>query len=1088
MGVLVDEVKVMRSNRLRTWWLIAVLAGTASPNITSAEPQPDAPVVVHRTSAKLLRDVEPTSAVASPSSSVSAIELPQPLNASDILQLNTSGGVASPPVGSTRVYGNEIITPPSAYVPGANQRIADDLHLANGACNAVYYNLKVYWYGITGVGASYNVHTELWMGDPCSAGSTAIAGTGTDLVVLVPSTTQRASVLEFTLNAPTPVPATVWLAVTFSSSDASWIIAEQAEIGSTQNFFSEDDDANSCQTNLNCTGGHTCQGGICQLCTLFNFTNGTPWAGFWANVYCETAIPPNGACCNGTTCTQTTQANCLSPDVWQGAFTTCQPNACLTGACCTAVDFETCADTNEPGCPAGLFRPGATCADNACGLNFEAYENVFRTGIFDTIDANTKWGDDLTLGVPCQLVAYEVLMAGDGTPPAPATFNTHIELWTNNDRGTPTVDADDIPLAVIPGTQRDFNGLAANLSVQRLLGGPFTSLLLPSKVWMVLTTNSNKAGPLFGGLADIGFSQDGFRIYNDPTAPNAWSSTLFDFGGYNPTNCPFDPLNPTCVPAGSFRAIVWCAGAPPTGACCNDNNGTCTDGVLATACDGRWMEGVTCASNPFNPPCGVHACCYPNPINPNSIQCQDLTPADCTSNGGSSAPGLFCVNVPVCPQPACINRGGDCFGQHGATGCENAFCCDKVCAVDPFCCTLVWDSACVAEARTRCSSDQCGDALTISGTGTFPFDNTMATTDGPVHAACADRIGDEEQIQKDVWYCWTASCTDMVYVRTCGQTTVDTKLAVYEGCTCPPTDAALLDCSDDRCGLQSTAVFHAVAGRSYLIRLGNYPGRAPGTGSLTISCGPPNQPSCPATGDCCAIIGTPGCVNKACCESVCGCDSYCCDTEWDVGCATTGNRGSGCGADVLCPVLCGNCPVGAVTFNSPLPGILDASRPFPPSDATQLLGIDTIQVTAPAGADLVGCWTLCDTASPATANGVASVTDNGGGQYTIKLARPITAGAVTKITYAGTSTFARYIAHPANMNVDGFANATDVIALVNALNGTAPLPIGLLSGDVDRSGAVTPADLLDLVGLLNGEGDYTIWNNTPKPAPNANCP
>jgi hypothetical protein len=190
----------------------------------------------------------------------------------------------------------------------------------------------------------------------------------------------------------------------------------------------------------------------------------------------------------------------------------------------------------------------------------------------------------------------------------------------------------------------------------------------------------------------------------------------------------------------------------------------------------------------------------------------------------------------------------------------------------------------------------------------------------------------------------------------------------------------------------------------------------------------------------------------------------------------------------LCPLLCGNCPAGTVTFNSPPPGILDARRPFPPGDHTQLLGIDTIEVTAPAGADLIGCWTVCETASNGAANGISSITDNGGGQFTITLARPITSRAVTKITYVGNGTFARYIAHPANLNVDGFANVTDVQTLVIALNGGPPLPGGLLSGDVDRSGAITGADILDEVGLLIGEGDYPNGNNSPKPVPNVNCP
>jgi hypothetical protein len=1072
---------------------MAVVVGATVPIARSAER--DDGRMVNRTSVRLLSDAAPGSVVASSSLSVSAVALPRAIDASDIRSLPGFGGVSAPPVGSTGVYINE--TPVIAYyAPEANERIADDLQLAGGGCDLSYYALAVYGPGSTPV-VTYNVHTELWNGDPCALASTVIVGTAADFTV---PNDRTSYLLEATISPAIPIPGTVWLAATFSRSGVGWLVTGQAEVGSTGNFFSENDVNPPPTPPLGCA--------------LFNFTNGTPWAGFWADIYCNVPAPPNGACCNGTSCAQTTQASCPAPQVWQGAFTTCQPNACQPGACCDGVDFETCTETNEPGCPSGLFKPGTICLNNPCGLNFEVYENSFQTGIFVGVDAGLKWGDDLTLGAgaPCQLTAYELLMGGgpqrclsghcevtndvctldSDCPQTPRTFNAHVELWTNNDHGTPTVDTDDTPLAVIPDTARDFNGLAADFTLQRLLVGPFTGIQLPRKVWMVVTTSWHEAGPIFGGLADIGFSQDGFAIFgdhdNNPGTPFTWlPGFIFPPNGFDPTNCP----GPDCVPAGSFRAMVWCEGVPPTGACCNDVTGTCTDGVLSTSCEGRWMQDVTCASNSFDPPCGVHTCCYPNPMNPSSVVCQDLTPEECASLEGSSAPGLFCVNL-TCPARACINKPGGCFTEHVTGGCENAFCCDKVCTADPFCCTSDWDSSCAGKARTLCSSDQCDDALPIAGAGTYNFDTTAATTDGPVHAACVN-LGGDEQIVKDVWYCWTASCTDTVYVRTCGQTELDTKLAVYDGCACPPSDATLLDCGDDRCGQghpQSTAVFHAIAGRSYLIRLGAFPRALPdrGTGTFTISCDPPAQPTCPATGDCCGGLGTTGCVDQSCCEAVCGCDLFCCDTVWDADCAGAGYEGSGCGADALCPILCGDCPAGAVAFVDPPPGILDAGRPFPPDDAAHLLGIDTVHVTAPAGSNLLGCWKLCETASSGVANGIASITDDGGGQFTIKLGRPITAGAVTKITYADTRTSAGYIAHPANLNADGAANSADVTALVNALNGTAPLPAGLLSGDVDRSGAVTAADILDAVDLLNGEGAYIIWNNTAKPAPNASCP
>jgi len=41
----------------------------------------------------------------------------------------------------------------------------------------------------------------------------------------------------------------------------------------------------------------------------------------------------------------------------------------------------------------------------------------------------------------------------------------------------------------------------------------------------------------------------------------------------------------------------------------------------------------------------------------------------------------------------------------------------------------------------------------------------------------------------------------------------------------------------------------------------------------------------PAAGDCCSANGTPGCNDAHCCQAVCAFDPFCCDVQWDVGCA-----------------------------------------------------------------------------------------------------------------------------------------------------------------------------------------------------------
>jgi hypothetical protein len=175
------------------------------------------------------------------------------------------------------------------------------------------------------------------------------------------------------------------------------------------------------------------------------------------------------------------------------------------------------------------------------------------------------------------------------------------------------------------------------------------------------------------------------------------------------------------------------------------------------------------------------------------------------------------------------------------------------------------------------SPDVCAEADAIDDEGEFDFDNTSATQDGPAHGACTNH--DQDQIDRDLWYCWTAECTSLVVVETCGRTELDTRIAVYEGCECPPSSDRLLECADDDCGVQTRAMFDAVQGRRYLIRVGTYPpGALGGPGAFSVRCGFAN---CPGAGDCDAAHGGLGCENEQCCNAVCRVDSVCCLENWD---------------------------------------------------------------------------------------------------------------------------------------------------------------------------------------------------------------
>lgn len=786
------------------------------------------------------------------------------------------GAVAGTPPGTT-AYSNEVDPQSLFYIPGPSQRMADDILLDSDPCDMVYYDLLVFSQGTAS--PTFDASTALWDGDPCNADSSIIAGTEAQFADLPALTT---NLLVVTLDTPVVIPSSVWLATTFSTDDSGWVVAHEAELGFTGPIWSEDDPLFGC--------------------VPLQFVDPSLYEGFWANINCTPIPDPPGACCGGVTCTESIEAECVvAGGTWQGAFTTCTPDPCLPGACCSDNDFTTCRDTTEAGCMGGfeVFRRQTDCAEDPCSPALKVFENSFQTGSFWPIETDTMWGDDLVLatGAPCELVAYNLAVAGQGGGP----FDVHMELWTNDDRSTPEDATDDVPLAPISDTAAEFVGIPSDLTTHVLMGGPFEEVTVPDKVWAVLSTTSNLAGPVLGGMADVGYSRDAFAIFNDPNAPGEWSDNFW-FGGFNPEGC---PGTPPCNPAGSFHIQVWCEAPPPTRACCNDAAGTCIDGVTLAQCDGRWAEGATCESEPFSPVCGTNACCWLG-------NCQEMSTEFCLALEGDVAYGLLCPDID-CPGSECYDATGDCFSANGTPGCQDGFCCDAVCARDPECCFYEWDALCATEAEEICiapsPNDHCVDATGITGEGNFSFDTSVATTDGPPHETCGE--GDEEQqIFGEVWHCWTASCTDTVYVRTCGLTEVDTRIAVYEGCeTCPPVGDDLLSCNDDFCGFehqaaQSQVSFGAVAGQDYLVRTGTPFGAEGGPGMLNVVCGLPDHPACPGPEECCEGADTPGCIDELCCETICACDAFCCEVAWDDTCAGTGTDNSGCGAEVLCPLVC----------------------------------------------------------------------------------------------------------------------------------------------------------------------------------------
>jgi hypothetical protein len=95
---------------------------------------------------------------------------------------------------------------------------------------------------------------------------------------------------------------------------------------------------------------------------------------------------------------------------------------------------------------------------------------------------------------------------------------------------------------------------------------------------------------------------------------------------------------------------------------------------------------------------------------------------------GSGTLSFFC-------QPHCGNPdAGSCFEMSGWRGCDDAACCQTVCATDPYCCEDQWDNICVDEALSLCwhcgpGSGNCWEANGTPGCNSTDCCQTVCAAD-----------------------------------------------------------------------------------------------------------------------------------------------------------------------------------------------------------------------------------------------------------------------------------------------------------------------------------------------------------------------
>ncbi len=150
-------------------------------------------------------------------------------------------------------------------------------------------------------------------------------------------------------------------------------------------------------------------------------------------------------------------------------------------------------------------------------------------------------------------------------------------------------------------------------------------------------------------------------------------------------------------------------------------------------------------------------------------------------------------------------------------------------------------------------NDNCVAPTAISGVGDFAFNSIDATT-GPQPAY--NCFGSDSS-EADVWFCWTPPHSGEFVIDTCGGTTIDSTIEVYDRCQCTPTDllAGRAACGENECGYQSRVSLLIDEGQQFLIRLGTDAERHAnprgGSGTFAIRRSEPAVPTCSQPGENC---------------------------------------------------------------------------------------------------------------------------------------------------------------------------------------------------------------------------------------------
>ena len=166
-------------------------------------------------------------------------------------------------------------------------------------------------------------------------------------------------------------------------------------------------------------------------------------------------------------------------------------------------------------------------------------------------------------------------------------------------------------------------------------------------------------------------------------------------------------------------------------------------------------------------------------------------------------------------------------------------------------------------------------------------------------------------------------------------------------------------------------------------------------------------------------------------------------------------------------------PSIAIVAADPPDGSIDARQPSQPNGSDPN-GWDSVELTFDEEtAGLLASDFTISVDPPGTAPGIQMLTTNGN-TVTLKLDSVIPVVAWTTITHNGSNTSVRLGYLPADVNNDRLSSSADILALIDAINEVGD-PLQIWQTDINRSGVVTPSDILRVIDLLNGADAYDTF-------------